>query len=509
MVFLKNNFRVLAAISLSFVLIITLIMKDLILQKQKSLSFINYKEETLPGWKILFFKESGLPYIRYKLFLPYAGSGFDSTDKNGLSHFTLSLLDQGAGNLSAQQIQDQLNYYGTELDVQTGRENGWVSLSGLSFHSEILWKLFATIITQPQFTNKEAEDLKEKLIQERRQSLDEKTSTAYEVWLKTLFPKQNFSLPVSGTISSIRNFKKQDIRRFYNSHILDSLKILSITGNFDDSLKKKILSSLKNQKNSEENSFFDKFKKSSKARQGHNFSILSNSIKPTGTTKGGSFYFLTKKDLSQSEVLVGFPLTSFPKNHFREYFAFSLANEVFGGFSLSSRLMTQLRGEKGLTYGINSMRAAKREYGFFLIQGNSRTQTTAAFLKGILQLLKELKEQNISKEELEQAKTRKKNSFLADIETMENHADIYIYYKYGLNTTEGFLKNYITSIDSITLNEVRQALQTNIYLDRLHILVYGHPGIKESLNKVKTITQTLSFEKYFQKELSFKGQELK
>ena len=245
MVFLKNNFRILAAALLSLVLIIAVMYKGIILHKQKSPGFADYEEHNLPGWKILFFREIGLPYIRYKLFLPYAGSGFDSAAKNGLAHFTLSLLDQGAGHLSAKEIQDQLNYHGTELDVQTGRESGWVSLSGLSFHSEILWELFSAIITKPQFVATEVESLKDKLIQERRQSLDEKSSTAYEVWLKTLFPKQSFSLPVSGTISSIRNFKGKDIKHFYNTHIANSLKILSITGNFDNSLKKTILSSLK------------------------------------------------------------------------------------------------------------------------------------------------------------------------------------------------------------------------------------------------------------------------
>ena len=147
--------------------------------------------------------------------------------------------------------------------------------------------------------------------------------------------------------------------------------------------------------------------------------------------------------------------------------------------------------------------------GFFLVDGNSRTQTTAAFLEGILQLLKELKENDISKEELEQAKTRKKNSFLADIETMENRVDTYIYYKYGLKTRSDFLNNYIKSIDAITLDEVHQALRANIHLDRLHILVYGHPDIKEALNKVKTITKTLSFEEYFQSELSLKEKDPK
>ena len=470
------------------------------MQKQKSFGFIEYEEQNLSGWKVLFFKESGLPYIRYKLFLPYAGSGFDSIVENGLAHFTLSLLDQGAGHFSAQEIQDQLNYYGTELDVQSGRESGWVSLSGLSLHSEILWDLFAAIIMQPQFAKREIKNLKEKLIQERRQSLDEKSLTAYEIWLKTLFPKQSFSLPVSGTIPSIKNLKGQDIREFYNTHILSPDKILSVTGHFDKSLKKRILSSLKTFQNHQEKSAFKELKKPSQKEKERAFSILSHSM--LKKTNKSSFYFLTNKDLSQSEVLVGFRLNPFPKSNFKEYLAFSLGNAVFGGFSLASRLMTRLRGEKGLTYGVHSMRAATREYGFFLIDGSSRTQTTAAFLKGILELLKKLKENDISKEELEQAKTMKKNSFLADIETMESRADTYIYYKYGLNAKAGFLSDYIKSINSITLNEVHQALKANINLEQLHILVYGHPDMKEDLNKVKGITHTLSFKEYFQKELS-------
>ena len=455
------------------------------MDNKKTSSFVNYEQASpSSGWEVLFFEDKSLPYIRYSLFFPFGGSGFNSPVKSGLGKFTLSLLDQGAGKWTSEEIQEKLNFYGTEMDTRTGRETAKVVLSGLSLHSEALWEIFHTVITQPHFQVEEIKDLKEKIIQGRLQSLDDKGRTAYEVWLGTLFPEKSLSSPVSGTIPSIKSLSRKDIQDFYNTYILGTSKILAVTGNFKDSLKRKILSSLKGTKKNKKQ-----------------FSPLSLDLK--GFSSSPNFYFLTKSDLTQSEVLIGFSLPPFPKKNFKEYLAFSLGNNVFGGRG-ASRLMNELREERGLTYGIYSARVSEREYGFFMIDGNTKTKTTVEFLEGILSLLKDLKEKGIKEEELVRAKVKKKNEFLSQIEMVERRADNFIYYKYGLNVQADFLSDYLNSLEKITLKEVNQALKRNIHLDRLHILVYGHPDIREDLNKLKTITKTLSFEERFAEELQEK-----
>lgn len=459
----------------------------------KSSAFVNYEKTSLPsGWEVLFFEDKSLPYIRYSLFLPYGGSGFNPASKSGLAKFTLSLLDQGAGDWSSEEIQEKLNFYGTELDIRTGRENAKAVLSGLSFHAESLWEIFHAIILKPQFLPKEIENLKKRFTQERLRTLDDRGYTAYEAWLRTLFKDENLSRPVSGTIPSIKNLKEEDVHSFYDFYMMGQKKVLTVTGHFDDSLKNKILSSLQSV------DIKQKVHDETKKRQ----NPLSLNLKHPASS-APAFYFLTKTDLTQSEVLIGFSMKPFPeKSHFREYIAFALGNASFGGGSLSSRLMRELREEKGLTYGIYSSRTAEREYGFFMIDGNTRTETTALFLENTLSLLKELKEKGITEKELERSKIKRKSDFLSQIETMESRSANYIHYRYGLNADRSFLDNYIKSIDEIKLEEVNEALKNLIDWEKLHILVYGHPKIKEALNKVKPITKTFSFEEYFSEELS-------
>ena len=488
-VFKKKYLWVFTAVLVVFFIV----YKGIYLDKQKTPAFISYEKQSLPsGWEVLFFEDKSLPYIRYSLFLPYGGSGFSPVSKSGLAKFTLSLLDQGAGDWTSEEIQEKLNYYGTELDIRAGKENAQVILSGLSFHEEALWNLFHAIIAKPQFLPEEVENLKEKFIQSRLQSLDSKDYTAYEVWLRTLFSEAPVSLSVTGTIPSIQGFSQKDIRDFYEAQIMGSKRILSVTGNFKTSLKERILSSLNAGGQQLTNHTTDSKQPVQR---------LSLGLKTSPAPKS-DFYFLTQSQLTQSEVLVGFPMEAFPKKDFREYLAFSLGNAAFGGNTLSSRLMTELRGEKGLTYGVYSMRVAQREYGFFMVDGNSRTETTAVFLEGVLSLLKSLKEKGITQEELNRAKTKKKSDFLSQIEIMENRASNFIHYQYGLNVNPDFLSNYLNSISEISLEEVNKVLKNRIHWDRLHILVYGHPDIKEALNKIQPITHTLSFEDYFSSELS-------
>ena len=456
------------------------------------------------GFELLFFKDKSLPFIRYGLFLPRGGSG--SSNHPGLAQFTLSLLDQGAGGRSAEEIQESLNFYGTELNIKTGRETSKITLSGLSGAAAPLQELFYDIVFHPTFSLEEVRNLKKRSIQERLQSLNDRPYTAYETWLKNLFNDSPFSQPVAGTIPSLKNITQKAVSEFYSSCLnRDSKekKILSVTGNITDSLKRQTLASLK--------------KALLEGRQGE--SAAENQAPaniPTSPDKagragggrasrsgkseeeGGSFHLLTNSDLSQSEVLIGLKAPPFSEKEadLRRQAAFSLGNHILGGPGLNSRLSNELREKQGLTYGVFSMRVAKKNNGFFLTEGNSRTETTAVFLKKTLKILREF-EKGVSEEELKQAKIQAKSRFLSDKETLESRADSFIYYTYGLGAKEDFLDNYLARTEDIRLPEVNQEIKNLIDSDKLHILVYGNPEIESEANKVRPVTKTLSFKECF------------
>ena len=491
--------------------------------KPKSPSFLCADFESVSlggGFEVLFFKDKSLPSIQYGLFLPRGGSG--SSDHPGLAQFTLSLLDQGAGERSAEEIQESLNFYGTEINIKPGRESAKITLSGLSGCSMPLWELFYDIIFYPKFSPKETLNLKKRFVQERLQTLNDRALPACETWLKIVFDGSPFSQPVSGTVPSLKKITKEAVAGFYSSCFNgkpDTKKILSVTGNLNDSLKRQIEASVKKALREGRRAGAAKAgaapardfspalaeaarlltrKPSDRQKASHSGGNLQNE---KAEKKEGSFHLLTNSDLSQSEILMGLKTPPFPEKDadLRRLSAFSLGNQILGGPSLSSRLQSELREKRGLTYGVFSMRTATKNEGFFLTEGNSRTETTAVFLKNALKILQEFT-RGVSEEELQQAKTQKKSRFLSDRETLESRADSFIYHTYGLGAKEDFLDNYLKGIEEIRLQEVNQEIKNLIDLNKLHILIYGNPEIESEMRKVRPVTKTLSFKECFKQE---------
>ena len=153
----------------------------------------DYKRyETKSGIKIFSTKDESLPFIKYDVYFPQAGSDYSFEDKSGLAALTAYLLDQGAGGLSSEQIQEELNLLGTELDISLERQTVQLSLSGLSWHKDKLFDLFKKIVISPHFKEKELEILRQQFLTRRKRSLDRPSFAANAFMRKSLFKRYDW-----------------------------------------------------------------------------------------------------------------------------------------------------------------------------------------------------------------------------------------------------------------------------------------------------------------------------
>ena len=444
---------------------------------------LDYQEiQTDSGLKIFFLKDESLPFIQYRVFFPRAGSDYDEEGKSGLSYLTAFLTDQGAGGLSSEALQDELNQLGTGLEIDAGRQTVSMVISGLSWHAEKLWELFGKILTEPHFQDEEMEILRKQFLDQRLKKLDDPTSVSWELWRRSVF-QGSVAEPMKGTLKSLSKVTLEDVKTFYKKRFQEGQASLIVVGQYEDSLKENIIS------------FFNK-----------NFSYVEKKVEKVSSPELAShFRLVTKEDLLQANILIGYPTPSFPVDEPDKFLALKVANTVLGGHGMSSRMFVELREKRGLTYDPFSYIDFGKLYGVFLLSGS--TKTVREFLDQALVVLNNFREKGVTLEELQRVKQEIKSRYLKQIETSENHLNLFVYYAHYLGVDPDFVKNYLKILKDISLDDLNRLIKEFILSKPLQVLIYGHPSLQSQLEGVRGLPslKVVSFEDYFKKELSLKS----
>ena len=441
----------------------------------------DYKEaQVKSGLKILFLKDDSLPFIQFSALFPKAGSDYDWKGKSGLAQLTAYMLDQGAGGLNSENLQEELNQLGTEFSVEVGQQTAYFSISGLSWHQEKLYDLFKKILSRPHFESSEMEILRKQFIDRRIKNLDRASFVANTLLRNVLF-QGSLAKSSSGNLISLSQINLEDIKTFYENHYLKGNPVFMIVGNFDKALEK-----------------------SARTFVSENFPYQEQSLNNISTPDlQAQIKLVSNNSLVQAEVRLAYSLFPFPIQNPRQYTVFQLANSILGaGGIMTSRLFYELREKRGLTYGAYSYLNMGKLYGFFDISGATKTSSVKKFVEQTLLILNKFKQEGVSLEELNTAKETLKIRHLRKIETPENKLHQIVYYKYYLGLDSHFLDHYLQTIDDISLEEVNLGIQEFILTKPLQIIIYGHPSVQSQLEEIKDFAlSTVSFKDYFKEEL--------
>ena len=178
--------------------------------------------------------------------------------------------------------------------------------------------------------------------------------------------------------------------------------------------------------------------------------------------------FIEKKDAMQSAIRIGRRL--FNKNH-SDYFGMQLLNTILGGY-FGSRLMSNIREDKGYTYGIGSGVASLLHDGFFYISTEVGVDVTKATLTEIYKEIEIVQQNLVTNEELELVKNYLLGTFLRSVDGPFAMSDKFTSIKdYGL--TNEFYINYVNYIKQAKAEDLLLLAQKYLNKNDLSELVVG------------------------------------
>jgi zinc protease len=181
-------------------------------------------------------------------------------------------------------------------------------------------------------------------------------------------------------------------------------------------------------------------------------------------------FFANKSDVDQSNVyIVG--LGTERSNP--DYYALSVMNEIFSG-GFGSRVIQSVRTRLGLAYNVGGSYGAGYDHpGLFVAEAGTKSASTVAATKAVLDEIGRLKTVPPTAEELHSAKDQLLNSFIFNYDSREKTLNEQVVLAlYGYPTD--FLEKYKSSIEKVTSADVSRVANKYIDVNKLAIVIVGN-----------------------------------
>lgn len=357
-----------------------------------------------------------------------------------------AMLQEGTSNRSAKAIAETLDYYGAFLETEITHDFAVVGIYSLNKHLPNVLPVVEEIITNSVFPEEEwkvyVQNKKQKFIVNNRKV----NMIARKKFAELLFGNEH---PYGHNVTEedFDRLKKEESFRFYKKNYTATGTVIVASGNVTDSTLQLI------QKH---------FGSLPPAGQDD-----AASAQPKAITQKGEF-LVEKPDALQSAIRMGKML--FTKPH-PDYAGMLVLNTVFGGY-FGSRLMSNIREDKGYTYGIGSAVVSFTHAGYFTLSTEVGAEVTRDALKEIYYELEKIQSELISDSELALVRNYMLGTFLRSIDGPFALADRFkgIYF-HGLGYD--YYERYVETIQTITPAELRDLANKYLKKEEMIELVAG------------------------------------
>ena len=318
------------------------------------------------GLRLLLVEKHDLPLVQID-YLHKSGWATDPQDKPGSARLTAELLDEGTKTRSALEISEEAKAMGASLSTSSTFDGSYVALNVLKKNLDKALGLMTDVLFDPTFPSEELERQRAMYLGRIQQESRQPNSVAMKTFQRLLYGTDHpYSQPStgSGTEASIKAISRDDLLGFYEKHYFSKDAALVVVGDITMAEAK------------------EKLEKAFKLWKP--MDVPAADIPEPAALKGTRIYVVNKDEAPQSVIVAGHVGISRTDP---QYDALDVVNNAFGG-QFSSRLNTNLREEKGYTYGIGSGFAGRRGAGPFVISGSVQTEFTD---ESVTEIIKELK----------------------------------------------------------------------------------------------------------------------
>jgi len=398
------------------------------------------------GLEVVLAQAGSIPKFHGELYFR-SGNALVSDRSTGLAEMTSTVVRTGTAKRASRQIEEDLRRLGADLGSSAGQDTSAIGFAGLSEFAEPLLQLVNELAREAAFPENEFE-------RERRQKLEEvkleRTSPGFlasERLRKILFGAHPYAL-VSPSEAQVLAYQREDLQSVYGDVYTPENGLLILVGDFDPQGMLKLIEKI--------------FGTWSGRKPG------SKEFPAPPSPQGRRVYLVHNPGSVQTQILVG--CHAITRKH-PDWVLLGLTNSLYGG-AFNSRLVMNIREDKGYTYSPRSALHPLRQHGYFSISAAVRNEVVAASLTEIFYELDKLRSVPVPESELGDAQNYLTGVFSLGLATQEGLLSQFS--NVELNELPAdYLETYRDKIRAVTPAELMAAARKYCDSANLQIVVVG------------------------------------
>jgi zinc protease len=398
------------------------------------------------GLQIVLVESRNFPMISAQLYFR-SGNAVVAHSAPGLAEMTATVVRTGTETRPSRRIEEDLRRMGAGLGTHAGADSSAISASGLAEFSSGILELMADLARNASFPEDEFE-------RERRQRLEElrieRTTPAFlagERLRRVLFGKNPYAI-VAPTEDQVAGYSRDQLAEFYRKHYVPAESVLIVVGDFSaDAMLEQI----------------EKIFGAWAAPK-----PVAPIFPPPPQQSGRRVHLVHVPGTVQTQVLLG-NLAITRRNP--DWHSLVLANSIFGG-AFHSRLVINIREQKGYTYSPSSSVNALRHEGYFTVRAAVRNDVVATTLTEMFYEMDRMRSIPVTAEELDSARSYLTGVFSLGVATQDGLlgqlATVYLN-----QLPDGYLENYRDKIRALTAADVLAAARRHFDSANAQIVIVG------------------------------------
>jgi zinc protease len=358
---------------------------DLNLQLKPSASF------TLKNGVQVYSIDAGAEEVLQIEWVFYAGNWYE--EKNMIATTANFMLKNGTSKKNAFQINEHFEYYGSYLNRSCYNETSTVNIHCLNKHIGELLPVIRELLTDSIFPEEELNTFKQNQLQRLAVSLKKSDFVAGRLIDTYLFGEEH----PYGRFTKEEHYQSlttDDLKKFYNNYYRQGKCIIFVAGKIPANME-----SLLNQ-------YFGDLP------IGQNDFIIPNIEPKPAAGKGEKRRIQNDPNGVQGSIRIA---REFPNRHHPDFMKVQVLNNLFGGF-FGSRLMSNIREDKGYTYGIYSYLQNHMQTSAWAISTEAGKDVCEATIDEVYKEMKMLREELVDDEEMQLVRNYMMGSILGDLD---------------------------------------------------------------------------------------------
>lgn len=398
------------------------------------------------GLQVVLVESHTFPKISAQLFFR-SGNSVVAHTAPGLAEMTATVVRMGTATRPSRKIEEDLRRMGAGLGTSSGADSSAIAAAGLAEFSSGILELMADLARHASFPEDEFE-------RERRQRLEElrieRTTPGFlasERLRRVLFGAHPYAV-VAPSEEQLASITRDQLAEFYRKHYVPAESLLIVVGDFAAA---RMLEQIE--------AIFG-------AWQAPKAAHPASAAPPHQS--GRRVHLVHLPGTVQTQVLLGnLSITRRDPDWYR----LLLANSIFGG-AFHSRLVLNIREQKGYTYSPGSGVNALRQQGYFTVRAAVRNDVVAATLTEMFYEIDRMRSLPVTAEELDSARSYLTGVFSLGVATQDGLlgqlATVYLD-----QLPEGYLETYRERIRALTAADVLTAARRHFDSANAQIVIVG------------------------------------